>query len=239
MKKYILFDFLTVLFGICLLSACSKDDYPEPSGDIPDFVDLGLSVKWASCNLGALKPEDCGGYYQWAGTENVAAGEYYLNWNYCPYHTGSSSSSGFTKYNSNPSYGTVDNKTVLDPGDDVVNKELGGNWRMPTNAEWAELLDNCTLTWKAQNGVYGYKAVSKKPGFTDKSIFLPAAGYRVFTSRIGVGEGGSYWSSSLSTGSTRLASSLFFTKDGVITDDKNRCYGFPVRPVRLNKSNIY
>lgn len=232
MKKCIPFEFLTILLGICLLAACSKEDNPGPSGDIPNSVDLGLSVNWASYNLGAGKPEDCGSYYQWAGTEDITSSEYHLNWSYCPYHTGTSSTSGFTKYNSNPSYGTVDNKTVLDSGDDVANKELGGNWRMPTDAEWVELLDNCTWTWDNQKGVDGYTVVSKKPGYTDKSIFLPAAGYRILNSRIGVGKGGSYWSSSLSTSKASFASSLFFTKDEVKTEGKNRCYGFPVRPVQ-------
>ena len=231
MKKCRPFNFLTILLGICFLAGCEKEDNPDPSFDIPTSVDLGLSVNWASHNLGAAKPKDSGSYYQWAGTEDITSGEYFLNWSYCPYHTGTSSGSGFTKYNSNPSYGTVDNKTVLDPGDDVANKELGGNWRMPTDAEWMELLDNCTWTWDMQEGVCGYTVVSKKPGYTDKSIFLPAAGYRHRDGILGKGYGGSYWSSSLSRSTTSLACSLWFIEDEVKTEDKNRCYGFPVRPV--------
>ncbi len=231
MKKFTPFDYLTILLGICLLGACSKDDISEPSGGITDSVDLGLSVNWASCNLGAEEPEDCGSYYQWAGTENVTSRDYNLNWSYCPYHTGTSYSSGFTKYNSNPSYGTVDNKMVLDPDDDVAYKELGGKWRMPTDEEWAELVDNCTWTWKRQDGMYGYEVVSRKPGFTDKSIFLPAAGYRQHYSFSGSGEGGSYWSSSLGTDTPNHASSLFFIKGKVKTSNVYRYYGFPVRPV--------
>lgn len=232
MKKCISFNFLTVLAGICVLAACSKDDNPKPSGDIADSVDLGLSVNWESCNLGADTPESLGGYYQWAGTENVGPRSYHPDWTNCPYHTGTSSSSGFTKYNSIPSYGTVDNKTVLDAGDDIANKALGGKWRMPTNAEWEELLDNCTWTWTEQFEMYGYKVVSKKPGFTDKSIFLPAAGCRYRNLHEGLGNGGSYWSSSLCTETPRDASSLFFTSKEVrTTPNGNRCYGFPVRPV--------
>ena len=96
-----------------------------------------------------------------------------------------------------------------------------------------ELLDNCTWTWETQNGVYGYKVVSKKPGFTDKSIFLPAAGCRRRDVYEGGGRGGSYWSSSLNTKTPRDAFSLFFTSAEVkmLTTDSYRFYGFPVRPV--------
>ena len=231
MKKHISFSSPVLLLGICFLASCSKDVNPEPSGDIPNSVDLGLSVNWSSCNLGAVEPEGLGGYYQWAGSEDVTPREFYLNWSNCPYHMGTSSSYGFTKYNSNPSYGTVDNKTVLDPGDDVANVELGGNWRMPTGAEWAELIDNCTWTWGRYNGVYGYTVVSKKPGYTDKSIFLPAAGCRYIYYYSGVGSGGSYWSSSLSTDAPCDASSLYFISDNVMMRAYNRYYGFSVRPV--------
>ena len=233
MKKYTPFVFLIILLGTCLLTACSKDDNPEPSGIIPDSVDLGLSVNWASCNIGAEKPEDLGGYYQWAGTQDVGPRSYHPDWTNCPYHTGTSNNSGFTKYNSIPSYGTVDNKTVLDAGDDVANKVLGGKWRIPTYAEWMELLDNCTWTWTKQNDMCGYKVVSNKPGFTDKYIFLPAAGCRHRNLYEGVGYGGSYWSSSLSTDTPRDASSLFFTSGEVKMVARNcyRYYGFPVRPV--------
>ena len=96
-----------------------------------------------------------------------------------------------------------------------------------------ELLDNCTWTWTKQNDMCGYKVVSKKPGFTDKSIFLPAAGCRRSNLYEGVGYGGNYWSSSLSTDTPRDAFSLFFTSTEVKMVESNcyRYYGFPVRSV--------
>lgn len=200
-------------------------------------VDLGLSVKWASCNLGATKPEEYGGYYQWAGLEDVTNTSIYLDCNNCPYHTGSSYETGWKKYVSSiyPSYwsgsGNPDNKTVLDPSDDVAHVKLGGKWRMPTDAEWTELINNCTWTWTTQNGVKGYKVTSKKSGYTSKSIFLPAAGYRRYDYPSSVGSYGRYWSSSLISIYPSSACGLYFDSGQVDASSAFRYLGKPVRPV--------
>ncbi len=134
-----------------------------------------------------------------------------------------------TKYNTNISYGTVDNKTVLEADDDVAHVKLGGSWRMPTDAEWTELRNNCTWTWTKLNGVNGYKVTSKKNG---ASIFLPAAGNRYDTNLYSVGSYGYYWSSSLYTGSPHLAYYVNFFSDNVYRSyGFHRYYGFSVRPV--------
>ena len=197
-------------------------------------VDLGLSVKWAACNVGASKPTEYGGYYQWAGTTDVSDTGIDLYWDNCPYHTGSNSSSGWTKYNTKSSYGTVDNKTVLESMDDAASVALGGKWRMPTDAEWDELMntDNCSWTWTAINGVYGYKVQSKKAGYTDNWIFLPAAGYRTFNKLSYVGTYGYYWSSSLKTDMPYEALGLFFSSKGFdLSVTGSRYEGKSVRPV--------
>lgn len=197
-------------------------------------VDLGLSVCWATCNIGASKPEEYGGYYQWAGTKDVTDASIYLGWSNCPYHTGSSSSTGWTKYipSDRSSYwsgsGSPDNKTVLDPEDDVAHVKLGGKWRMPTYEEWAELRNNCTSEWTTLNGVKGRKFTSEKNG---NSIFLPAAGYRYSNYRNSAGSDGNYWSSSLNTDDPYDAYDLVFTSGGVGTGYDYRCLGRPVRPV--------
>ena len=208
--------------------------FKEGAADIPDgCVDLGLSVYWASCNLGASKPTEYGDYYQWAGTEDVSDTGINLDWSYCPYHTGSDSGTGWTKYNTKSSYGTVDNKTVLDPMDDAASVALGGKWRMPTDEEWTELrnTDNCSWTWTTIDGVNGYKVQSKKSGYTDNWIFLPAAGSRRGTDLSLVGSGGYYWSSSLNTGGPNLAWYVYFYSDNVSRYRYNRCNGQSVRPV--------
>ena len=198
-----------------------------------ECVDLGLSVKWATCNLGASKPTECGGYYQWAGTKDVSDTKIYLDWDNCPYHTGSSSSSGWTKYNMDPSYGTVDNKAVLEAMDDAASVVLGGKWRMPTYEEWKELLntDNCSWTWATIDGINGYKVQSKKSGYTDNWIFLPGAGYRNNDGFKYFGSSGGYWSSSLKSGHPGYAGCMGFYSNSVGSGYNYRCFGLSVRPV--------
>ena len=202
---------------------------PTPSGS----VDLGLSVKWASCNLGASKPTECGGYYQWAGTKDVSDTSIYLDWRNCPYHTGTDTNSGWMKYNTKSSYGTVDNKTVLESMDDAASVALGGKWRMPTNDEWKELCntDNCSWTWTTIDGVNGFKVQSKKSGYTDNWIFLPAAGYRIGGSLDGVGSDAYYWSSSLYKDSPRSAYYMLFLSGNCTRDSVGRYNGHSIRPV--------
>ena len=218
----------------------------EPA--VPEMVDLGLSVKWATCNIGATKPEEYGGYYQWAGLEDVTSTDIILGWDNCPYHTTSHSHyySGWTKYVTSDKYwywsgdGKPDNKTVLEPGDDVAHVILGGHWRMPTKEEWFELINNCTWTWTDNyngTGVAGRIVTGNMPGYTDKSIFLPAAGFRIevradaSTTYANVGRRGNYWSSS---GSEESAFSPYFDYGYIYAGDTTydfRCRGNSVRPV--------
>ena len=183
-----------------------------------EYVALGLSVKWATCNLGASKPTEYGGYYQWAGTKDVSDTEINLGWDNCPYHTGNVLSSGWTKYNTKSSYGTVDNKTVLEAMDDAASVVLGGKWRMPTYEEWNELryTGNCSWTWTTIDGINGFKVQSKKSGYTDNWIFLSS---------------GDYWSSSLNTDSPYEASYMILYSSGFYRSSRFRYYGLSVRPV--------
>ena len=213
--------------------ASNIGNFTTPAPPTPTLVDLGLSVKWASCNLGASKPSDYGGYYQWAGTENVLDTSIYLDWSNCPYHTGSDYHSGWTKYNTNSSYGTVDNKTVLEAMDDAATVAFGGKWRIPTDAEWSELRNtsNCSWTWTTIDGVNGYKVQSKKSGYTDNWIFLPAAGGRSDVYLGSVGSNGYYWSASLTTFYPYCAYDMYFNSGDVYGSYSRRYYGLSVRPV--------
>ena len=193
-----------------------------------------MSVKWATCNLGASKPEEYGGYYQWAGTEDVTSTSKYLDYSDCPYHSGSDWTIAWTKYvpSDKSSYwsgsGSPDNKTVLEPSDDVAHFQLGGSWRIPTKAEFQELKDNCTSEWINLNGVAGRKFTSKENG---NSIFLPAAGYRSTDILLGAGSNGIYWSSSLNTGTVSSAFGCIAISGSVNTSSYSRYFGLPVRPV--------
>lgn len=184
-------------------------------------VDLGLSVKWADMNVGADSPEEYGLYYAWGETELKA--EY--NWSTYKWCNGSYDTQ--TKYCTSSSYGTVDNKTVLDPEDDVAHVKWGGSWRMPTKAEQDELRTQCTWTWTTQNGVYGRKVT----GPNGNSIFLPAAGYRNVSSLNSAGSDGGYWSSSLFESYSNNAFVLRFSSGDVGRSNGLRCYGQSVRPV--------
>lgn len=205
-----------------------------------EYVDLGLSVKWSTCNVGASKPEDYGGYYQWAGIEDVKDTSNNLFWDNCPYHTGTSTMPGWTKYvrYADSMYywsgtGDPDNKMVLDPEDDVAHIEWGGSWRMATETEWAELRNtsNCSWTWTTINGINGYKVKSKKSGYTSNWIFLPAAGYRYGKILFSVGTYGKYWSSSLQEGPSFAAYNTNFNSSGFGMHGEDRYNGESIRPV--------
>ena len=206
-------------------ASCTVTVYPE-------VVDLGLSVKWAMSNLcetGLVNsPAAYGDYYAWGETETKT----YYSWPNYQWSNGSYNT--LTKYNTNSSYGIVDDKTELErgpSGDDAASKILGGNWRMPTYDEWNELVKKCTWTWTTLNGVKGKKITSNQPGYTDKWIFLPAAGQWRGTSLSSVGSYCYYWTSSLYTYSPYCAypTNIYGSSDyGHVAD---RCYGHSVRPV--------
>ena len=171
-----------------------------------EYVDLGLSVKWATCNVGANSPEEYGDYFAWGET---------------------TTKSGYTDSNSK-TYG----KSMVDIKDnaqyDAATANWDGNWRMPTKAEFQELKENCTWVWTTQKGVKGYKVTSKKNG---NSIFLPAAGYRYGSSHYGAGEFGYYWSYTPRESYARYSYGLYFGSDNHYVYWYYRYYGRSVRPV--------
>lgn len=192
-----------------------------------EYVDLGLSVKWATCNVGATKPEDYGDYFAWGETEPKST----YDWSTYKWCLGSHNT--LTKYCKLSEYGTIDNKTILDLSDDAARVNWGGSWRMPTYAELEELRENCSWTWVCQNGVYGYRVTSKKQGYTNKSIFLPAASFCGYDSwHYNVGSYGSYWSSTLLHFlPANRAWELSFKSESEFTQCGRRCLGQSVRPV--------
>ena len=178
----------------------------------PSYVDLGLSVKWATFNLGASVPEGYGDYYAWGETNTK---------------TNYSSST----YSVSSSYYSLTNRTVLDPSDDAAAVKWGDKWRMPTREEMSELLDDtkCSRNWGTRNGIYGCTFTSKQ--YPSKSIFLPAAGYRSGSSSpSNVGTEGNYWTSSLSTEGASQASMLTIMQSPYL-GKQPRYFGYSIRPV--------
>ena len=198
----------------------------------PEAVDLGLpsGIKWATFNVGATKPEEYGDYFAWGETEP----KWDYDWSTYKFELGTDYNGPFSKYVTNSSYGTVDNKTVLDPEDDAAHVNWGGSWRMPTDTEWAELINTCTLTWTGDyngTGVAGIIVTSNISGYTDKSIFLPAAGRRNGARLNGAGSNGRYWSSSLISDLPYGACGVNFLSGDVGMGSGGRYCGRSVRPV--------
>jgi hypothetical protein len=185
------------------------------------WVDLGLSVKWATMNVGANSPEEYGDYFAWG--ETTAKSTY--NWSTYKWCKGSYDT--LTKYCNNSSYGTVDNKSELDPEDDAAHVNWDGTWRMPTLAECEELVDKCTWTWTSQNGVNGRKVT----GPNGNSIFLPAAGCRSDSALYTASSYGYYWSSSLNPYNDNNAYYLYFNSSDFYMGCSHRYSGRSVRAV--------
>ena len=196
-------------------------EFPTPenrsytvSQDHYEYVDLGLSVKWATYNVGAEKPEDGGDFFAWGEIQPKA--EY--TWENYVFK------GGLTKYNDS------DNKTILEIIDDAAAMNWGGKWRMPTDAEMTELRENCTWEFVNYNLKCGYKVTSKKEGYTHRSIFIPIGGHMFGAHLYNLGIYAFYWSSSV--GSEKWgAKHLEIGHSYVGWNSYQRCEGYLVRPV--------
>lgn len=198
-----------------------------------EWVDLGLGVKWATCNVGASLPSDPGDYFAWGETSPKS--EY--SWaNYSFRETGDAAKNVmFNKYNDLSDRGTKDCKYQLDFSDDAARANWGGTWRMPTHEEQTALVTRCDWTWTTQDGQQGYKVTGKN----GNSIFLPAMGYRSNNvswakgNNLTAAKAGFYWSSSLVAGYPNDAYYLRISSDRVVDSlfEHIRYAGCLVRPV--------
>jgi hypothetical protein len=202
-----------------------------PSTGTPDgiheYVDLGLSVKWATCNVGATNPEDYGDYFAWGEVEPKETYDW-STYVYCV-----DSTNNLTKYCSQSDSGKdgfTDVKIILEREDDAATVNWGNTWRIPTHEEFLELKENCTWKWVHQNGVNGYEVT----GTNGNSIFLPAGGYFIDEENRRVRTHGYYWANGLDTdGSSRAYSFYFFSNamDYFDWNTSSRCEGHSIRPV--------
>lgn len=232
MKKFFILAILTLPFAF---AACTREENNSNGNKKPSYtavageaVDLGLSVKWSSTNLGAISSTDFGDFFAWGET---APKDIYT---FETYKLCKGSKSTLTRYNNNSNYGTVDNKTEFkdyDYEDDAARQALGGKWRIPTESEWIELWDGCNWSIKEKyNGtkINGCLLTSKING---ASIFLPAAGRRKDTEYALMYDDGFYWSSSLDTDEPSNAKYFGFTTVEPSQEKRQRSYGYSVRPV--------
>ena len=220
------------------ISQLDSISFIEGTTEEHEYVDLGLpsGTLWATCNVGANSPEEYGDYFAWGETEpksdySMLTYKYFKD----PYGT-------MTKYCTDSDYGTVDNKTELEPSDDAATVNWGSNWQIPSTEQLRELynINYTTTTWTTLNGKYGRKITSKRNG---NSIFLPAAGYRNDSDQGNIifsNYKGYYWSSSPCTANELRSYYLIFNSGYVNCDNDYRFYRQPVRTIKskINFKNI-
>lgn len=207
----------------------TKVEFPSDNVDYVDFsvklddpiitvgsaVDLGLSVYWASCNLGAESSEESGNYYAWGETSPKTS---YTEETYAYYDN--------------------DKKQYIDIGSDIAGTQydgahvnLGGSWSMPTRKQMQELIDSCTWEWTQVNGINGYTIIGKN----GNSIFLPAAGHNYLRwGQINDNVYGFYWTS---TKGTNNIWNIIFDGNNYSFTTTPRYHGQTIRPVTTNKDD--
>lgn len=183
----------------------------DSNANSPSWINLGLSVKWATCNVGADSPEQDGDYFAWGETERK---ERYDSYTYKYY------------YNNTGKYVDI-GSNLNDTQYDVASLKLGESWRIPTINEMTELCTACNWVWMTYNGINGHLIT----GPNENSIFLPATGYYNGTKLRLMGVNGYYWSSMLFEFGNSNACCLYFSRDGWYNNENSREYGLTIRPV--------
>ena len=181
-----------------------------------EYVDLGLSVKWATCNVGATSPEQAGLYFAWGETTGYTAADV------------RSGIRQFTEdvYNAGPA-ASINTDLTLEQ--DAAHANMGGNWRMPTEAEYQELIDNCDIVYTTDyngTGVTGEVFTSKVNG---NSVFFPEVGYCIRSEVFEVGQHGYSWSATWKSSSKVWY--LSFSGRYPYLNNDYRYYGYSVRGV--------
>lgn len=208
-----------------------------------EYVDLGLSVKWAKVNIGASTASGMGSRFAWG--ETVSKNEYYWD----SYEFCDGKYDVMNKYCTDSDYGTIDYTLHLLDNHDAASVNWGGNWRMPRKEEFEELLANCYMVhttnymgtyvdgyiiYKVKSnldkGAVGYKVSSEVYETSDTHIFIPAVGYKS-SQTFGSGVRGYYWTNTLYAPIPNQACSLYFYPGGINLTYFSRCYGLPIRAV--------
>lgn len=187
-----------------------------------EYVDLGLSVMWASSNLGAAKPSGYGIHLAWAETETK--GNY--DWSSLKYCSDSEGEK-YTKYVNDPTMGTPDDKLRLEESDDAAHVLWGGDWRIPTKDEMQELLDSCNWRWNTVDGHMGYKVTARN----GNSIFLPVSGYMEDSFHMDKNLSGAYSTSDADPEPCSYVFCLNLERDDHSIHSFMRSNGFTIRPV--------
>lgn len=212
MKRLFIFFIFITSYSLCYSQTKTINGH--------EYVDLGLSVKWATCNIGAYSPEESGDYYAWGDTITK------VDYSWANYFD-SADSKGEIFYTYFSSTFSRKGLTRIDPnsGRDIARKDWGGTWRLPTRSEMEELMNRCTWIWDEINGQNGF--VVKGP--SGNSIFLPASGCIDGTTRHIYNRHGLYQTSDLYY--QQYEASLYFIKESKSIGNSSRCSGLVVRAV--------
>lgn len=240
------FILATSIILIAMLTSCDSDshiiDLPAASKlESPtvvinpnslnghEYVDLGLSVKWATCNIDAQQPEDFGGYYAWGDDKPYSHVAHFLD------------SLGLKKeyfLTTNKDY--IDHfedrlkldavgRSLIHKGVDIANHKWGEGWRMPSKSEFVELLDNCIWQQFNIDDAVCYKVTSKIPGYTDRYIILPNAGYRFVDNETEFAEDMGYWTGTIHH--YDMINLFVYNMKERYNCFSGAAVGYPVRPV--------
>lgn len=213
MKIKFLFVFVLCIASVSLLAQTGKLNGHE-------YVDLGLSIKWATCNIGANAPEKGGTYYAWGETMPKHD---YAWYNY--FDAIDNEGEQFYEYFTSTFNRRGKNKIEPNSGRDVARKEWGSTWRLPTKEEMEELIKKCNWVWECVNGQNGFWVIGKN----GNKIFLPAAGCIEGTTKHIYNRHGLYQTSSLYY--QQFEYTLYFIHESISIGNMNRCTGVPIRPV--------
>lgn len=213
-----------ILFALLMVFAVSCNNQ-KTNINGHDYVDLGLpsGTLWATCNVGAEKPEDYGDYFAWGETKTKDT------YNWSSYQYCKDGDSTFTKYCCNSEYGNdgyTDTLTILQNGDEPATA-WGVEWHTPSMTQWEELIQYTTNKWTIQNGVKGRLFTADN----GNSLFLPAAGGYSNSGLVDTDSNGIYWSRSLCTDFSNCAWGMDFYSESYAIHYFFRKGGFSVRPV--------
>ena len=236
MKRFFL---LLALFLLAQL--CFATNMPGPEGEQPssttrgfenghEWVDLGLpsGTLWATCNIKADAPEAYGVYFPWGVWGWASESIITINWSNYRFRTSGNEDENvcFNKYNTDSEHGAVDNKTQLELCDDAAHVNWGGHWRIPTEEQWIELMENCTVEFYTGRSDNDKKTLYKVTytGPNGQRLVLP---------------GNHYWSSSLCKENPIYAMDYFvmprMEKHSISKLTRN--YAIAIRPV-TSRSDI-
>lgn len=216
MKKQNLFLILFVTLWVVSFTSCQPNE-PKPTFENGyEYVDLGLSVRWASCNVGAGESYEIGDFFAW-GEVNAKS-----DYSWATYQHGSGKNE-LQKYTLSEDGSPV----VLGAEDDAASVLMGGEWRMPTREEFVELKTKCTWAYAQMKETLGYYIT----GPSGKSIFMPAGGFKDETHHVDYNSAGYYWTSTLDNENAACSISLDFVAGNSSVGSSSRFYGQSIRGV--------